>query len=1064
MGIGRRYADAVPLGLCALLAWLIGTGSAAARPQEPPVSPPPEVTNLSQLRQRAEQHPAAVHPFRIVAEVCDVDGASGVLVLRDASGLEFIKLDLNQSDLEPGATVCLEGKGCGVVLRSFGLAVVPGTAVDNDGLHPMATESGTALLQAGSNPLRLEWFNGPAECGLTVEYAGPDLPRQRIPDWALSRAPVDPATGPTKSSGGLDYRCYEGHWRLLPDFRNYQPVSAGVATNFDVSVRSRNEDVGLEFSGLLTVPRSGAYTFYLTSDDGSRLWIGEPSLGLRVLKPRPPPATGQPATSPRKDRAWATLVGTVSFVGLRGTGGEMQMRVGNDDIHVGVFEGGDWTPCLRTKVKVSGIYKEVINEDGSTSPGMILATSWKAVCPVSPSPAPLTVLKGTNQPVAEAATAVTRTSAITSIAEIKALSPELARQQLPVFIRGVVTTALPDFDGAVIQDSTRGIFVYVENAKKAGLPLQRGECYQIEGVTGPGLFAPVVVPRKITHLGAGQWPQPLRATWAELVNGSLDTQYVEIDGVVTAVRNQDLSLLTEGGKVTLNLIGFRTDALAAYSNAVVRIRGCVLTPFNERTRELQTGTLPVGDGAVSLLQPAPRDLFDVPQKSIGELLLYDPAAAPFRRLKVSGTIIHARAGEYLLCDGTNGLRVTTRSADRLAIGDLVEAVGFLGLSGPAAELQEAVMRKLGRVHLPPPAKLAPDQLLLARYADTRVQVEATLMNQWREGFEQVLELQSGFVAFRARLHQLGRPLLSPRPGSRLELTGVYAPLGTRLGDGNVSGFELLLLSPKDVRVVAAPPWWTWKHLLGLAGVLAALLCAAMAWNKGLHRKVLERSRQLEAEIRHRERAEQQRAAEAERTRIARDLHDELGAGLTEVSLLASAGLGDFRIEDKGHDRFRAIAGKARALVSALDVIVWAIDPKRNSLQSFADYLGSYAEELLSASNIVCRFRIPIECEAAALSGAARHSLFLAFKEALNNVIRHASATEVELQMKQFDHRLEIAIADNGRGFEWNAIRRRNGLANLQARLEALGGQCQIASQPGSGTTVKFIVSLPNGVA
>lgn len=650
---------------------------------------------------------------------------------------------------------------------------------------------------------------------------------------------------------------------------------------------------------------------------------------------------------------------------------------------------------------------------------------------------------------------------LTSVAEIKALSAELARQQLPVSIRGVVTTARPEFDGAVIQDSTRGIFVYLENARKAGLPLQQGEYYQIEGVTGPGLFAPVVVPRKITHLGAGEWPQPQRATWAQLVNGSLDTQYVEIDGVVTAVQDQDLSLLIEGGKVTLNLMGFRTDTLAACSNAVVRIRGCVFTPFNERTRELLTATLPVGDGALSILQPAPRDLFDVPQKSIGELLYYDPAAAPFRRVKVNGVIIHSRAGKYLLSDGTNGMGVTTRSADRLAPGDLVEAVGFLGLDGPAAELQEAVMRKIGRTRLPPPTKLTPDQLLLARYADTRVQVEATLMNQWREGFEQVLELQSGFVAFRARIYQLRRPFLSPRSGSRLELTGVYAPLGTRLGDGNVSGFELLLLSPKDVRVVAAPPWWTWGRLLGLAAVLAALLFAALAWNKQLHRKVQERSRQLETEIRHREGAEQQRAAEAERTRIARDLHDELGAGLTEVSLLASAGLGDFRVEDKSPDRFRLIADKARALVSALDVIVWAIDPKRNSLQSFADYLGSYAEELLSASNIVCRLRIPIECDAVALPGAARHSLFLAFKEALNNVIRHASATEVELQMKQFDHRLEIAIADDGCGFEWNAIRRRNGLANLQARLEALSGQCQIASKPGSGTTVKFIVPLPN---
>ncbi len=156
---------------------------------------------------------------------------------------------------------------------------------------------------------------------------------------------------------------------------------------------------------------------------------------------------------------------------------------------------------------------------------------------------------------------------------------------------------------------------------------------------------------------------------------------------------------------------------------------------------------------------------------------------------------------------------------------------------------------------------------------------------------------------------------------------------------------------------------------------------------------------------------------------------------------------------------RAIGDKARTLVSALDVIVWAIDPRHNSLQSFADYLRSYTSEILSAANIASRFRIPIECNPVTLTGAARHCLFLAVKETLNNVIRHASATKVELQMGQFEDRLEIVIADNGRGFDWNTSRRGHGLANLKERLETLHGLCQIESQPGNGTTVKFTVPL-----
>ncbi len=94
-----------------------------------------------------------------------------------------------------------------------------------------------------------------------------------------------------------------------------------------------------------------------------------------------------------------------------------------------------------------------------------------------------------------------------------------------------------------------------------------------------------------------------------------------------------------------------------------------------------------------------------------------------------------------------------------------------------------------------------------------------------------------------------------------------------------------------------------------------------------------------------------------------------------------------------------------------------------------------------------------------LTEAERHSLFSAVKEALNNVIRHASATEVEVQIFQVADRLRIVISDNGRGFDWHTIQRGNGLTNLQDRLQAMRGECHIESQPGKGTTVNFVVPV-----
>jgi signal transduction histidine kinase len=1027
------------------------------------------LTNLFQLRHEAGQEPQVLHPFRIVADVVDADAVNGVLALRDASGVEFIRVAFSDPGIKPGARVCLEGDGCGLKKEGFGLLIIPGMVVDCDGIHASKSRSGRVFLQAGTHPITVRWFDWFGAFGLSVDYEGPDIPRQAIPGSALSRMSLDRATGRTNYSAGLDYRCCEGVWESLPDFQKLQPVRTGIATNINLSARTRDGAVGLEFTGFLAVPKDGVYTFYVASDDGSQLSIGDASVSLRVLSSNPAPVAAEKVPASVQERAgfpWVALNGTVTAAGIWDKGGELLMRVGSDDVRVEIFESGDYRPGnpLQGKMQVSGIYQDSVAEDGGAGSGRLLVLNCKAIRPVAPSEFPTSTVPGgrgtSRSPTSVGDSTAGAPPVISTMAEIKALSTEQSKEKLPVTIRGVVTACMSA--SAVVQDSTKGVYVELQDLPEVE-PLRRGEFCQIEGVTGPGWFAPVVVAHRIIHLGPGQMPKPLPTTWDQLMNGSLDSEYAEVVGVVTAVSGRRLVLLTKRGKITLELIECRPQTLVGYQGALVRIQGCVLVNFDAESHKLGVGSLIVHGAVIEVLQPAPRDSFDAPRKSLGELLLYDPKAATFRMLKVSGQIIYGRPGEYYLTDGTNGMHVTTRNTDLFAVGDQVDAVGYLELGGPAAELREAVMRRTGSDVLHPPTKIAQDQLLQASHADTLVQMEATLMNQWHERSESVLELQAGFLVFKARLVGGERLVHLPPLGSRLELTGVYVPQGNGGVDATTfSSFELLLPSPKAVRILATPPWWTMRRVFVLAGILVVLLCAALVWNNQLQRQVQERGRKLEAEIRHRQRAELQHAAEAERARIARDLHDELGTGLTEVSLLAGTGSRESLEAEKSNDRFRAIAEKARALVSNLDVIVWAIDPRRNSLQSFADYLGRYATELFSATDIVCRFMIPIECNAVTFSESARHSLFLAVKEALNNVIRHSGATEVELRIEQTEDCLQVVIADNGCGFDWNTIRRGNGLTNIRERLEALKGGCRIESQTGQGSIVKLTVPLPRG--
>jgi signal transduction histidine kinase len=347
---------------------------------------------------------------------------------------------------------------------------------------------------------------------------------------------------------------------------------------------------------------------------------------------------------------------------------------------------------------------------------------------------------------------------------------------------------------------------------------------------------------------------------------------------------------------------------------------------------------------------------------------------------------------------------------------------------------------------------------------TLVRVEAKLLAMHTERSSPVLEVQSSGHLYVARVKLPGEQL-SLRLGSKLQLAGVFAATGRRQLQGSVvESFALLLNSPADIVVLSQPSWWTLERLGAVVGFLLVVLMLAAAWITQLRRQVDQRTAQLQLEIRERERAEHHRALEAERARIARDLHDDLGSSLTEIGALASTGQQGTAVAGGPPELFDAIAGKARGSIAALDVIVWAVDPEDNSLQSMADYLSGFAGEYLSHSNVVCRFKIPVSLPELMFEGRIRHDLFLAVKETLNNVVRHAQATEVEFSFVVTPNALEIVIADNGRGFDASAATEGNGLHNLRSRLEKLGGSCVVESKVAKGTIVRIRLPLakPNG--
>ncbi len=251
-------------------------------------------------------------------------------------------------------------------------------------------------------------------------------------------------------------------------------------------------------------------------------------------------------------------------------------------------------------------------------------------------------------------------------------------------------------------------------------------------------------------------------------------------------------------------------------------------------------------------------------------------------------------------------------------------------------------------------------------------------------------------------------------------------------------------------------WQTLWFRIVVSAAAAALIGFSVLW---LTRRRLRQKVEL---------LERQRAIERERTRIARDIHDEVGASLTRITMLSESLRGEN--PDRAAENAEQVYRTARETTRALDEIVWAVDPKHDTLDSLASYLGRYAQSFLKAAHLRCRLDVPLNLPAWGLTAEIRHNVFLAFKEALNNVAKHAAATEVQIAMVLLSDKVFLSVVDNGRGFKLEktnggtvkAVSENgstgNGISNMQKRLEEIGGACEW-EVTGKGTAVKIQVLL-----
>jgi signal transduction histidine kinase/ligand-binding sensor domain-containing protein len=248
-------------------------------------------------------------------------------------------------------------------------------------------------------------------------------------------------------------------------------------------------------------------------------------------------------------------------------------------------------------------------------------------------------------------------------------------------------------------------------------------------------------------------------------------------------------------------------------------------------------------------------------------------------------------------------------------------------------------------------------------------------------------------------------------------------------------------------------WWFKTVLIATAcGVLAVVVTLGLRHRHRLELERLERVHEMERE----------------RTRIARDMHDEIGSKLARISFLSEMVNGAVKTPNQSNGVVESLSKTARELLQSLDRMLWAVNPRNDSLERLSAYLNRYAAEYFQNTSVRCRLAFPENLPAVQLSAETRHNIFLAFEEALANTLKHSSATQVSAELACHNGTIEISVADNGRGFntetelqpaENGKTSDRLGLSGMVDRLRSLGGECQITSSPGSGTSIKFLVPI-----
>lgn len=317
---------------------------------------------------------------------------------------------------------------------------------------------------------------------------------------------------------------------------------------------------------------------------------------------------------------------------------------------------------------------------------------------------------------------------LTRISDVRGLSLKEASRGYPVKIKAV--SILREPGSIFVHDGTDGIFIRLQRSDIDFPKIQLERLLEIEGVTDPGGFSPIIIVRNLTALGQGAFPAPLRHSWDVLSTGQDDAQWFEIQGVIRKVSARGMTVAVRGGQIAVGFTQAGTNLNPQLIDATVRVRG-VCQPIFNGLRQIQgIKMMSPSLDHLQIDESAPQDPFAIPASKINELLNYSPDRNLLHRVKVAGRVTHHSApGELYIQDDAGGALIRLTQPAEVALGDQVEVVGFPKTSGFAPNLENAMVRRLSRGELPSARPMTIDGIMQGGFDATLGTIVAHLVGR-----------------------------------------------------------------------------------------------------------------------------------------------------------------------------------------------------------------------------------------------------------------------------------------------------------------------------------------------